>query len=52
MRRCRLKESGEVYALKQMCKADIVAMGQVAHTASLYLILWLHSLWLYSQWLY
>ena len=35
MRRCRLKESGEVYALKQMCKADIVAMGQVALSMAL-----------------
>ena len=31
VRRCRLKSNGEVYALKQMCKADIVSMGQVEH---------------------
>ena len=31
VRRCSLKSDGAVYALKQMCKADIVSMGQVEH---------------------
>jgi hypothetical protein len=29
VRRCQLRSSGAVFALKQMCKADIVSMGQV-----------------------
>ena len=31
VRRCLHKGSASVYALKQMCKADIVQMGQVEH---------------------
>jgi len=31
VRRCKHIATGEVYALKQMCKADIVSMGQVEH---------------------
>ena len=30
VRRCRLVNSGKVFALKQMQKADIVSMGQVS----------------------
>lgn len=29
VRRCRVKKTGQVFALKQMVKADIVSMGQV-----------------------
>jgi len=31
VRRCRVKKTGKVFALKQMQKADIVSMGQVEH---------------------
>ena len=31
VRRCSLKSNGTVFALKQMCKAEIVSMGQVEH---------------------
>jgi len=31
VRRCRVKATGDVFALKQMQKADIVSMGQVEH---------------------
>jgi serine/threonine protein kinase len=31
VRRCRVKKTGDVFALKQMCKIDIVQMGQVEH---------------------
>lgn len=31
VRRCRVRSTGEVFALKQMQKADIVSMGQVEH---------------------
>ena len=31
VRRCRHRQSGAVYALKHMCKADVLAMGQVEH---------------------
>ena len=31
VRRCLHKGSGQVFALKQMCKSDIVQMGQVEH---------------------
>jgi len=31
VRRCLHKKTGQVFALKQMCKSDIVSMGQVEH---------------------
>ena len=31
VRRCRLRDSGKVFALKQMVKSEIVSMGQVEH---------------------
>ena len=31
VRRCRVKKTGQIFALKQMMKADIVSMGQVEH---------------------
>ncbi len=31
VRRCRIKADGQIFALKQMVKADILSMGQVEH---------------------